>query len=89
MLAKILGLADFFAAVSVVLFAFDIGAGFVALMAVVLLIKAGVFITSFASWIDILVAAAMLYAAFFGFIAVLWLGAGWLLQKAVVSWYAE
>lgn len=89
MLAKLLGLVDFLAAASIALFAFDIGAGFIAFMAVVLLIKAAAFITSFASWIDILVAGMMVYAAFYGFIAVLWLGAGWLLQKAVVSWYAE
>lgn len=89
MLAKMLGLVDFLVFLSIVLFAFGIGPGFVVVMAVLLLIKAAAFITSFASWIDILVAGVMLYAAFYGFIIVLWIGAVWLLQKAVVSWFAE
>lgn len=84
-----LGLVDFLAAVSIVFLAAGLWPGLVAVMAVLLMIKSIAFITSFASWVDILVAGVMLYAAFYGFVVVLWIGAVWLLQKAVVSWFAE
>jgi len=84
-----LGVVDFLAALSIVFFAVGLWPGFAAVMAVLLLIKSFAFITSFASWVDILVAGMMVYAVFYGFIVVLWMGAVWLLQKAIVSWLAE
>ena len=66
MLEKLLGLIDLLAAISIVLLAFDVGHGFATVMMVLLIIKSLVFITSFASWVDLASGAVIGITIFYG-----------------------
>ncbi|HLC58196.1 MAG TPA: hypothetical protein VJH95_06490 [Candidatus Nanoarchaeia archaeon] len=87
MLAKLLGAADLLAAVSIIFLALGVFKGFAIIMALILIVKSLVFITAFASWIDILAGVFILVSAFYGFNIVLWVAFVWLVQKAVVSFF--
>jgi len=88
MIARGLGILDFLAAVSIIFLAFDVK-NFAIVMALILIVKSLIFITSFASWIDLLSGIFIIISAFFGFNVVLWIVFLWLLQKAVVSWFTD
>ncbi|HLC62704.1 MAG TPA: hypothetical protein VJJ21_00120 [Candidatus Nanoarchaeia archaeon] len=88
MIARFLGILDFLTAISIVFLAFG-AEGFAVLMALILLVKSLIFITSFASWIDILSGIGILVCVYSGFNPILWIVFLWLLQKAVVSWFSE
>ena len=66
MIARFLGVLDFFTAISIIFLAFGFE-GFAVLMALILLVKSLIFITSFASWIDILSSLGIFLCVGYGF----------------------
>ncbi|MBL7147810.1 MAG: hypothetical protein ISS82_03220 [Nanoarchaeota archaeon] len=85
MIAKLLGVIDLLAALSIILLKFNLGTSFALIIAIVLLIKSLLFIFNIVSIIDI-ISVVFIFLAIFGiFTVVTWIAFFWLLQKAVFS----
>ena len=85
MIAKLLGIIDFLAAFSIVLLKFNLAETFATVIAIILLIKALLFITDIISIFDI-ISVVFIFLAIFGiFNVVTWIAFFWLLQKAIFS----
>lgn len=85
MIVKLLGLIDLLAAVFIILLKFHIGENIAVIIAIILLIKSIIFLTSFISLIDILAGVFLLLAAYGHYYFFTWIFALWLLQKAFFS----
>lgn len=85
MIVKLLGLIDLLAAVFIILLRFNIGRDIAFIIAIILLIKSVIFLTSFISLIDVLCGVFLLLAIYGYYYFFTWLFALWLLQKGVIS----
>ena len=86
MLSKILGLIDLTAAAFLLLAGFDIiFTGFFILVILILLGKSLIFITDWASWVDIIAVILMALVLFNVYTFVHFLAFLWLLQKGAMS----
>ncbi|MBS3152962.1 hypothetical protein J4426_00130 [Candidatus Woesearchaeota archaeon] len=86
MLSKILGLIDLTAAAFLLLAGFDIiFTGFFILVILILLGKSLIFITDWASWVDIIAVILMALVLFNVYTFVNFLAFLWLLQKGAMS----
>tara|TARA_Y100000034_G_C6759867_1_gene338355 strand:+ start:378 stop:644 length:267 start_codon:yes stop_codon:yes gene_type:complete len=85
MVVKLFGVLDFIAVVMFILAQWSIWDKFAIVVAIYLIVKALIFITTFASWIDLIAGIYLLLVvfdvhSFFSVIFILWLG-----QKAFFS----
>lgn len=85
MLVRLLGIIDLLAAICIVLLRFNIGEKFALVIAILLLTKSVIFLTSFVSFIDILSGIFLILAAYGHYYFFTWFFALWLLQKAFFS----
>ncbi len=85
MIVKLLGLIDLLAAVFIILLRFNIGNKIAFVIAIILLIKSIIFLTSFTSWIDIISGIFLILAVYGHYYFFTWIFALWLFQKGVIS----
>ncbi len=85
MIAKLLGIIDFLAALSIILLKFNVAESFAIVIALMLLVKSILFISDIVSIIDIGAVVFIILAIFGIFNIVTWIIFFWLLQKAIFS----
>jgi hypothetical protein len=85
MIAKLLGIIDFLAALSIILLKFNTAESFAIVITLMLLIKSILFISDIVSIIDIIAVVFIFLAVFGVFNIITWIVFFWLLQKAIFS----
>ena len=88
MIIKLLGLIDLLAAIFIILLRFHIGESIAFIVAILLILKSVIFLTSFVSLIDIISGIFLLLAVYGHYYFFTWIFALWLLQKAVISLFS-
>jgi len=88
MLAKILGLIDLLGIIAIVLLFLGVGEKFAIFMAILIIIKSLVFITAFASWVDLVMGGIIIVSVIYGRSVFLIIALIWLLQKAILSLFS-
>jgi len=85
MIVKLLGLIDLLAAVFIILLRFNIGSKIALIIALMLLVKSVIFLTSFVSFVDIVSGVFLLLAVYGYYYFFTWIFALWLFQKGMIS----
>lgn len=88
MLMKLFGLLDLLGAIFIILLKWNIGVEIGLVIAVLLGIKALIFLKDWASIVDLISVAVLILAVFGNYFSFSWIFSVWLLQKSFFSFFA-